>query len=111
MNILSLMKNAKKMQAEFQKQQKELEGKLFVGEAGAGMVKVTLDGKHRAHKTEISADAMEDREVLEDLITAAINDACSKSSEAMRESMGGMSEMLGGADLGDLGDLFGGGNK
>ena len=60
----------------------------ITGESGAGMVKVTLTGKHQCRKVEISPEALkEDKEFVEDLIAAAINDASQKLEAASKEKM------------------------
>lgn len=90
----NIMKQAQKMQEEMQKQQAEMANMEVTGESGGGMVKVTLNGKHEARRVEIDETLMDDREMLEDLISAAINDAThrieSKTQEQMSEMMGGL---------------------
>ena len=92
--IGNIMKQAQKMQEEMQKQQAEMANMEVTGESGGGMVKVTLNGKHEARRVEIDETLMDDREMLEDLISAAINDAThrieSKTQEQMSEMMGGL---------------------
>ena len=82
------------MQEEMQKQQAEMANIEVTGESGGGMVKVTLNGKHEARRVEIDETLMDDKEMLEDLISAAINDAThkieSKTQEQMSEIMGGL---------------------
>lgn len=108
-NINKLMQQAQKMQEEMKKAQEALATKEITGQAGAGMVKITRNGHGDALKTSLSEDATpgmsdEDREMLEDLITAAINDSQQK---IQTESQNTMSSGLGGFDLsGGLGDLF-----
>ena len=87
-NIGQLMRQAQQMQENMRRLQEEI-GKMEVtGEAGAGMVKVTLTGRHQAHRVEIDPAALkEDKEVLEDLVAAAINDAAQKVEQASREKM------------------------
>jgi DNA-binding YbaB/EbfC family protein len=85
------------MQENLKRAQEEIARTEVTGESGAGMVKVTLSGKHQARKVEISADALkEDKEFLEDLIAAAINDA-SQKLEAVTQSK--MSAVTGGMQL------------
>jgi DNA-binding YbaB/EbfC family protein len=92
--IGNIMKQAQKMQEEMQKQQAEMANMEVTGESGGGMVKVTVNGKHEARRVEIDETLMDDREMLEDLISAAINDAThrieSKTQEQMSEMMGGL---------------------
>ena len=83
-----ILAQAQKMQENVKRLQDEIARMEITGESGAGMVKVTLTGKHQARKVEISADAMsEDKEFLEDLIAAAINDAAQKIETASAEKM------------------------
>lgn len=92
----NLMKNAGKIQEMMKKQQEELEKIEVIGEAGAGDVKVTMTAKHYAKKIEISDDIKnEDKEILEDLIAAAINDAASKVEKITQEKMSGLGQMFG----------------
>src|SRR3546814_11107288 len=77
----NLMRQAQQMQENMQRVQEEIARMEVTGESGAGMVKVTLTGKHQARKVEISADALkEDKEFVEDLIAAAINDESPKET-------------------------------
>lgn len=83
-----LMRQAQQVQENIKRVQEEIARLEIVGESGAGMVRVTLDGKHQARKVEINPAAMqEDREFLEDLIAAAINDAAQKLEDAVKERM------------------------
>ena len=84
----NLMRQAQQMQEKVKKAQEDVARLEVTGESGAGMVKVTLTGKYQARKVEIAPEAMkEDKEFLEDLIAAAINDAAQKVEEASREKM------------------------
>ena len=74
-NIAGLMQQAQKMQQEMQKAQEELARMEVTGEAAAGLVKVTMNGKHAVHRVEIDPSLLDDKEMLEDIVTAAINDA------------------------------------
>ena len=94
--IGNIMKQAQKMQEEMQKQQAEMANMEVTGESGGGMVKVTLNGKHEARRVVIDETIMDDREMLEDLISAAINDATHKIES---KTQGQMSDMLGGLNL------------
>ena len=93
----NLLKQAQKMQEEMQKAQEQLAGLDVTGEAGGGMVKVTLNGRHEARRVEID-DALldEDRDMLEDLVAAAINDAVKKLE---RESQARMADVTAGLPL------------
>lgn len=94
--IGQIMRQAQEMQERMKRMQEEIASMEVTGESGAGMVKVTLNGKHEARRVEINADALsEDKEFLEDLIGAAINDATHRietiSQEKMSKLTGGMS--------------------
>jgi len=84
-----LMAQAQQMQQKIKDLQAELERQEIVGSSGAGMVKVTLDGKGATRRVEIDASLFkpDDKGVVEDLIVAAANDARSKVEEAMQEQM------------------------
>jgi DNA-binding YbaB/EbfC family protein len=88
-NFNNLMKQAQAMQANMQKAQAELANLEVVGESGGGMVKVTLNGRHEAKRVLIEPAVLggEDREMLEDLLTAAINDAVHKLEAQVQEKM------------------------
>jgi nucleoid-associated protein EbfC len=83
-----MMQQAQKMQENLKRAQEEIARMEITGESGAGMVKITLDGRHQARKVEIAPAAMsEDKEFLEDLVAAAINDATQKLDAATKEKM------------------------
>jgi hypothetical protein len=89
------MRQAQQVQDNIKRAQDEVAKLEATGESGAGMVRVTLDGKHQARKVEIAPAALqEDKEFLEDLIAAAINDASQKidaiSKDKMAAATGGM---------------------
>ncbi|MDT8386235.1 MAG: YbaB/EbfC family nucleoid-associated protein [Thiogranum sp.] len=93
--IGNLMKQAQQMQADMQKAQEELARLEVTGEAGGGMVKVTMTGRHEARRVEIDPTLFgDDREMLEDLLAAAINDASHKVESATQERMSGMTTGL-----------------
>lgn len=84
----NLMRQAQQMQENMKRLQDEIARAEVTGEAGAGMVKVTLSGKYQAHRVEIDPAALkEDKEFLEDLVAAAINDAAQKVEQLTREKM------------------------
>jgi DNA-binding YbaB/EbfC family protein len=90
-----LMKQAQKMQENMQKAQEELANMEVVGQSGAGMVKITMTGRHEARRVEIDPTLMGDeKEMLEDLIAAAINDASHRIEDRNREKMSGMTAGL-----------------
>lgn len=88
MNINQLMKQAQQLQERAQKANEEMNAHEVTGESGAGMVKVVMNGRHDAKRVTIDPSLMtEDREVLEDLIAAAINDAARKLEKFKEEKM------------------------
>ena len=88
MGLGNLMRQAQQMQENMKRLQDELARTEVTGESGAGMVKVTLSGKHQAHRVQIDAAALkEDKEFLEDLVAAAINDAVQKVEQMARDKM------------------------
>lgn len=86
-DLLGLMGKAKEMQTKFQAMQEEIAGMEAVGQAGGGLVKVTLTGKFEMKKLDIDASLFKEDEVeiLEDLILAAHNDAKVKVEQTMQE--------------------------
>ena len=87
-NINNLMKQAQAMQANMQKAQAEIANIEVIGESGGGMVKITMTGKHEVKRVQIEpAVVSEDREMLEDLIAAAANDAVHKVEARVQEKM------------------------
>ncbi|MGR3984192.1 MAG: YbaB/EbfC family nucleoid-associated protein [Gammaproteobacteria bacterium] len=90
-DIGDLFKQAQAMQESMQKAQQELAATEVCGQAGGGLVKVTMTCRHDARKIEIDPSLLgDDREVLEDLIAAAINDAVRKVEKVAGEKMGGL---------------------
>lgn len=91
-----LMKKAQKMQEEMQKAQEEAAKAEVVGESGAGLIKVTMNGRHDVRKVEIDPSLMsEDREILEDLLAAAVNDAVRRVEAGQKDRMSGMMSEMG----------------
>ena len=87
----NLMKQAQQMQAKMQKAQEELANMEVVGESGAGMVKITMTGSHSVRRVEIDESLMEDdKEMVEDLVAAAMNDAVRRVEEANKDKMSGV---------------------
>lgn len=86
----NLMKQAQEMQENMQKAQEEIAKMEISGEAGGGLVKVTMTGKHELVKVEIDDSMMDDREMLEDLIAAAVNSAARTVEETTQEKMGSL---------------------
>jgi nucleoid-associated protein EbfC len=87
----NLMRQAQQMQETMKKAQEELASLEVIGESGAGMVKVTLNGRHEAKRVSIEPKLLgEDQEMLEDLLTAAINDAVQKIAARSQEKYSGL---------------------
>jgi DNA-binding YbaB/EbfC family protein len=87
----NLLRQAQQMQETMQKAQAELGDLEVVGEAGAGMVKVTLNGRHEAKRVWIEPKLLaDDKDMLEDLLTAAINDAVRKIAARTQEKYSGL---------------------
>ncbi|MCK5771885.1 YbaB/EbfC family nucleoid-associated protein [Algiphilus sp.] len=86
-----MMQQAQKMQEDMRRAQEEVAQMEVTGESGAGLVKVTLNGKYQARKVEIDPSALEeDKDFLEDLVAAAINHAAEKVEKAVQEKMAGV---------------------
>lgn len=91
------MKQAQQMQEKMQKLQEELAQMEVVGEAGAGLVKVTMTGSHAVRRVELDDSLLQDdKELLEDLLAAAVNDAVRRIEEQNKARMG---ELTGGMQL------------
>ena len=87
----NLMKQAQEMQAKMQKAQEEMAKLEVTGESGAGLVKVTMTGRHDVRRVNIDDSLMsEDKEMLEDLIAAALNDAVRKVEQNNQSNMADM---------------------
>ncbi|HLV49159.1 MAG TPA: YbaB/EbfC family nucleoid-associated protein [Aliidiomarina sp.] len=94
----NMMKQAQQMQERMQKAQEEIASLEVTGEAGAGMVKITMYGNHNVKRVEIDPSLFgdeDDREMLEDLIAAATNDAVRRVEEASKEKMSGVTGGMG----------------
>ena len=91
-----LMKKAQKMQEEMQKAQEEAAKAEITGEAGAGLVKVTMNGRHDVRKVEIDPSLMsEEKDILEDLLAAAVNYAVRRVEANQKDKMSGMMSGMG----------------
>lgn len=89
----NLMKQAQKMQEEAERAQSEIARMEVEGEAGGGLVKVIMTGSHEARRVHIDPSLFDDdREMLEDLVAAAINDAAHKVQEKTQERMGSVTQ-------------------
>ena len=94
--IAGLMKQAQQMQENLKKAQEEIAGMEVEGQAGAGMVKVVMTGRHDVKRVSIDPSLIsEDKDMLEDLIAAAVNDAVRRVEAATQEKMGGLTSGLG----------------
>lgn len=87
----NIMKQAQAMQENVQKAQAELADTEVTGQSGAGLVEIVMTCRHAVRKVKIDPGLMEDdREVLEDLVAAALNDAVGKVEKVTEEKMGGL---------------------
>ncbi|WP_042146102.1 MULTISPECIES: YbaB/EbfC family nucleoid-associated protein [unclassified Pseudoalteromonas] len=93
----NMMKQAQQMQERMQKAQEEIAKMEVVGEAGAGLVKVTMLGNHNVRRVEIDESLMEDdKDMIEDLLAAATNDAVRRVAQ---ESESRMAKVTGGMQM------------
>ncbi|MFM8444980.1 MAG: YbaB/EbfC family nucleoid-associated protein [Methylococcus sp.] len=89
--LAGLMQQAQKMQENLKQAQDEIAAAIVQGESGAGLVRITLNGKRQVQKIVIDDSLLkEDRDMLEDLIAAAFNDAVHKVSVLKQEKMAGL---------------------
>jgi len=97
-NLGQMMKQAQEMQSRMAEMQKRLETEEVTGQSGGGMVQVTLTGKGDARRVTLDPGIVdrEDKEVLEDLIVAAFNDARAKVESRLAEEM---AQLTGGLNL------------
>ena len=94
-NMNQFVKQAQALQANMQKAQAEIASLEVIGESGGGMVKITMNGRHEVKRVQIEpAVSGEDREMLEDLIAAAANDAVHKLEARVQEKMAGLTAGL-----------------
>ncbi len=110
-NIGQMMKMASEAKAKAAEMQAELEKKIVEGEAGAGAVRVTMNGRGRVLRVDLDTNLLagmtaggDDKTMVEELIAAAVNDAGAKVQTLMQEEM---SKLTGGMDLGGLQDMLG----
>ena len=84
----NILKQAQKMQEDLQKTQAKLAQEEVTGESGGGMVRITMNGRHEVKRVEIDAAMLgDDKEMLEDLVAAAINDATHRINEKTQQNM------------------------
>ena len=94
--IGNIMKQAQEMQANMEKVKKELAKTEIIGTSGGDMVKVIMNGKHQVNRVEIDESVMkDDKEMLEDLIVVAINDANQQVEEFTKERMSNVTSSMG----------------
>jgi len=94
--IAGLMKQAQQMQENLKKAQDEIAAMEVEGQSGAGMVKVVMTGRHDVKRVSIDPSLMgDDKDMLEDLIAAAINDAVRRVETVTQEKMGGLTSGFG----------------
>lgn len=92
----NLMKQAQKMQEDMQRIQEELANAEVIGESGAGLVKVIMNGRHDVKDVQIDPSLMqEEKEMLEDLLAAAVNDAVRKVEENSKDKMSDLTAGMG----------------
>jgi len=90
-----LMKQAQKMQEDMQKAQEELKNLEVVGQSGGELVRIIMTGKHEVRKVKIDDSLLkDDKDMLEDLIAAAINDASNKIEKLTKDQISGLTSSL-----------------
>jgi len=89
-NIAQLMQQAQKMQENLKKAQQELAMLEVTGQAGGGLVEVVMNGRHEVRRISIDESVADDREMIEDLTAAAVNDAVNRIQEVTQEKMSGL---------------------
>ncbi len=89
--LAGLMQQAQRMQEDLKKAQENLAQEQVVGEAGGGMVTVTMTGRHEVRRVAIDRELLsQDPEMAEDLVAAAVNDAINKVNELVQQRLGGL---------------------
>jgi len=87
----NMMKQAQKMQADMQKAQEEIANMEVEGQSGGGMVKVLMNGRHEVRRVSLDDSLMsDDKEMIEDLLAAAVNDAVRRIEQTSSEKMSGV---------------------
>ena len=89
-NIAQLMQQAQKMQENLKQAQQELASLEVTGQAGGGLVEVVMSGRHEVRRVRIDDSVADDREMIEDLTAAAVNDAVNRIQAATQEKMSGL---------------------
>jgi len=93
--IGNMMKQAQKMQENLQKAQEEIANMEVSGQAGGGMVSVVMTGRHEVRRVTIDQSVYDDREMVEDLVAAAFNDAAQKLERETQERMSSLTQGMG----------------
>ena len=101
MDMNKMLQQVQELQAQMEKAQEELKNETVEASAGGGMVKVTMTGDMQLREITISPDAIdpEDPELLQDMVTAAVNEALRSAQELAANRMGGITGGLGGGGL------------
>jgi DNA-binding YbaB/EbfC family protein len=95
-NLGNLMKQAQKIQENLQKAQEEIGQLEIAGESGGGLVKVVMTGRHEVRRVSIDDSLLsDDKDMLEDLVAAAINDAVNKVEKTVQDKMAGLAGNMG----------------
>ena len=94
-NIGQMMKQAQMMQENMRRMQEQLGTMEVEGQSGSGMIKIAITCKHEVRRVSIDPSLMADREMLEDLLVAAFNDAARKVDATVAEKMGSLTAGLG----------------
>ncbi len=105
-NLTTLLKSAGELQGQIAHLQEELGKRRHEGDAGGGMVRATVDGKGMPVDVKIDPKTLDDVELLEDLVKAAVGAAVTKSHEAMRSEF---AALTGGLNIPGLTEMLGGG--
>jgi DNA-binding YbaB/EbfC family protein len=105
-NLAGLLKSAKEMQTQMAKLQEELAKRRYDADAGGGVIRATVDGKGTLINIKIDPQAVNDVELLEDLVKAAVCAAVAKSQEAMKSEL---ASLTGGLNVPGLTEMLGGG--
>ncbi len=92
----NLMRQAQEMQENLKKAQEEIAGLEVTGESGGGLVKIVMTGRHDVRRVSIDPSLIgDDRDMLEDLVAAAVNDAVQKVESATRDKFSGLTAGMG----------------
>ncbi|MCP4409262.1 MAG: YbaB/EbfC family nucleoid-associated protein [Gammaproteobacteria bacterium] len=94
--IGNMMRQAQKIQADMVKAQQELANMEVTGQSGGGLVSVVMTGKHEVRRVSVDDSLVgDDRDMLEDLVAAAINDAVRRVEDATKDKFSGMTAGMG----------------